>query len=234
MKIKWMVPILIAAGVLTACAPTASAPLETAASPETEPVSISTEAVVSTPAPAPQPLEEGLTYMREEEKLAHDVYIFLYDKWGVQIFQNIAASEQTHTDAVKSLLDAYNLPDPSAEAQPGQFSNANLQALYDQLTTQGSLSLADALKVGAAIEEIDILDLQAHLAGDLPPDVRLAYENLLSGSYNHLAAFTSTLLRQTGETYAPQYMTLEAYQEAINLANAGGNGNGNGYHGGRP
>ncbi len=234
MKIKWMVPILIAAAVLTACAPTASAPLETAASPETEPLSIATEAVVSTPTPDSQTTEEGLTYMREEEKLAHEVYVFLYDKWGMQIFQNIAASEQTHTDAVKSLLDAHNLPDPAAEAQPGQFTNANLQALYDQLTAQGSLSLDDALKVGAAVGEIDILDLQARLADDLPADVRLVYENLLSGSYNHLAAFTSSLLRQTGETYAPQYMTLEAYQQALNLANAGGNGNGNGYHGGRP
>jgi len=232
MKIKWIIPALTAIALLTACAPTASEPTVTAVPPATEPVSIATEAAVSTPAPAAQTMEEGLIYMREEEKLAHDVYVFLYDKWGLQTFQNIAASEQAHTDAVKSLLDAYGLPDPAAGAQIGQFANSNLQALYDQLTVQGSLSLADALKVGAAIEEIDILDLQAHLAGDLPDDVRLVYENLLFGSYNHLSAFTSALLRQTGETYAPQYMTLEAYQEALSIANAGGNGNG--YRGGRP
>jgi hypothetical protein len=188
--------------------------------------------VVVDPAPAVQTVEEGLTYIREEEKLAHDVYVFLYERWGLQVFQNIAASEQTHTDMVKSLLDAYGLPDPAAGAQPGQFTNPDLQALYDQLTAQGSLSLADALKVGAAVEEIDILDLQARLSGDLPDDVRLVYENLLSGSYNHLASFISTLLRQTGETYVPQYMTAEAYQEALNLAATGGTGGG--YQGGRP
>ena len=48
---------------------------------------------------------EGLLYMREEEKLARDVYLTLYDQWNINIFKNIAASEQTHTDAVKILLD---------------------------------------------------------------------------------------------------------------------------------
>ena len=30
-----------------------------------------------------------LTYMREEEKLARDVYISMYNIWGAQIFNNI-------------------------------------------------------------------------------------------------------------------------------------------------
>ncbi len=175
-------------------------------------------------------LEASLTYMREEEKLAHDVYVFLYDRWGVQIFQNIAESEQTHADMVKSLLETYGLADPAANLGAGQFVNPDLQALYDRLTAQGSQSLAEALKVGAAIEEIDILDLQARLQSDLPDDVRFVFENLLSGSFNHLAAFTSTLERQTGEIYQPQYLTPEAYADALNQASAGGNG----YHGGRP
>ncbi len=235
MKKLLIFPLLLTAIVLAACN-TQNAP---AAGGTDEPAPVTEADTIPEPAipesvPAAQTVEDSLAYVREEEKLAHDVYIFLYEQWGVQVFQNIAESEQTHTDTVKSLLDAYGLPDPAAGAQPGQFANPDLQALYNQLTAQGSQSLAEALKVGAAIEEIDILDLQARLQSDLPGDVRLAYENLLSGSFNHLAAFTSTLERQTGEIYAPQYLTPEVYAEALSLASAGENGGGNGYHGGRP
>jgi hypothetical protein len=56
----------------------------------------------------------ALIYVREEEKLAHDVYVTLYTQWGLPVFQNISRSEQTHTDAIKDLLDRYGLPDPAA------------------------------------------------------------------------------------------------------------------------
>jgi hypothetical protein len=231
MKTKWIFPTLITIALLAACAPTTPAEETLLAVNSTAvPVAAATDAAVANPEPVNTADLSGLTYVREEEKLAHDVYQFLYEQWGVQVFTNIASSEQTHTDTVKSLLDVYALPDPAADLEPGQFTDASLRALYEQLTAQGSLSLADAFKVGGAIEEIDILDLQARLAGDLPADVRLAYENLLAGSYNHLSAFTSTLLRQTGETYVPQYMTQEAYEAALDQATTGGNGNG--YRGG--
>jgi hypothetical protein len=234
MKTKWTILVLIAVSFLAACAP--ATPINTAAvsNPATEPIAASTDAAIVNPASSDTADPAGLTYLREEEKLARDVYMYLYEQWGIQVFTNIASSEQTHTDTIKSLLNVYGLPDPAEDLEPGQFVDASLQALYNQLTAQGSLSLADAIKVGAAIEEIDILDLQTRLSSDLPADIRLAYENLLSGSYNHLAAYTSTLLRQTGETYAPQYMTVDAYQAALNQASIIGNGNGNGYRGGQP
>ena len=163
----------------------------------------------------------ALLYMREEEKLARDVYNALYTTWGQPAFQNIAASEQKHMDEIKLLLDRYNLTDPALA--PGQFTDANLQALYTQLTSQGSLSLTDALKVGAAIEEIDIRDLQTRIALTDNADLQQVFNNLMNGSYNHLQAFTSTLLTQTGETYQPQYMSTDQYQSIIT---AGGNGNG--------
>ena len=40
--------------------------------------------------------EDGLSYMREEEKLARDVYLALYEKWGIRTFLNIAKAEQQH------------------------------------------------------------------------------------------------------------------------------------------
>jgi hypothetical protein len=155
--------------------------------------------------------EAGLIYMREEEKLAHDVYVTLYAKWGLPLFSNIANSEATHTSAIKILLDRYGIADPAAGNGVGEFTNPTLQGLYDQLVAQGSKSLADALKVGAAIEEIDILDLQTRLAQTGNADIQLVYGNLMKGSENHLRAFTSTLQRQTGETYIPQYLDQNSF-----------------------
>ncbi len=71
---------------------------------------------------------DTLNFMREEEKLARDVYKTLYGQWNTQVFTNIAASEQKHMDKVKVFLDAYQLPDP-ASSEVGQFNNTVLQNL---------------------------------------------------------------------------------------------------------
>ncbi|MBN1762172.1 MAG: DUF2202 domain-containing protein [Methanomicrobia archaeon] len=155
----------------------------------------------------------GILYMREEEKLAHDVYLTLYEQWNLPIFNNIARSEQTHTDAVKTLIDKYGLVDP-ATATIGSFSNPELQALYENLVNDGSISLQDALNVGAAVEEIDILDLQEYLAETDNEDITLVYENLMKGSRNHLRAFVSTLERQ-GYDYTPQYLSQEEFDAIV-------------------
>jgi len=170
---------------------------------------------------------DSLIFMREEEKLAHDVYLTLYDVWGLNLFQNIAGSEQTHTDAIAGLLYTYNIPDPADTSPVGAFVNPDLQTLYDDLVAWGSESLADALKVGAAIEEIDILDLEEALTTISASDIRTVYQNLLKGSENHLRAFTSTLERQTGEIYEPQYMDADAYEAIVSAdVQRGGRGNG--------
>jgi hypothetical protein len=179
---------------------------------------------------------DALLFMREEEKLAHDVYIALYEQWGLQTFQNIAASELVHTNSVKALLERYGLDDPATD-QVGVFTNPELQALYTELVARGSQSLAEALKVGGAIEEIDILDLQERLSTTDNADIQQVFNSLLKGSTNHLRAFVSSLQSQTGETYQPQYLNAEAYQALLNGANGGqggrrgGGGNGQGGHG---
>ena len=169
----------------------------------------------------------SLLFMREEEKLARDVYNTLAATSGIQNFTNIASSEQMHMDQVKVLLDRYALTDPALI--PGKFTNPDLQTLYDQLIAQGSISVGDALKVGAAIEEIDIRDLQTRLAQTDNADIQLVFTNLMNGSYNHLKAFTGNLLTQTGETYQPQYLTAEQYQTI--LSSSVGNGQGTGGQG---
>jgi hypothetical protein len=155
---------------------------------------------------------DGLMWMREEEKLAHDVYVALYDLWQVPIFSNISQAEQTHTDAVKTILDRYQLEDPAIDNPDGVFTNPDIQALYDDLVAQGSGSLVEALAVGAHIEDLDIFDLQA-LNTDTA-DIALLYANLEKGSRNHMRAFVSNLERR-GETYTPVYLTADAFAAII-------------------
>lgn len=154
----------------------------------------------------------GLIWMREEEKLAHDVYVALGDEWRVRVFDNIASAEQTHTDAVKALLDRYTVTDPSAGNAAGVFANPDLQALYTALVEQGRTSLVAALTVGATVEDLDIADLQARAT--TTPDIALVYANLEKGSRNHLRAFTKQL-DNNGATYAPTHITQAAYDEIV-------------------
>jgi len=156
--------------------------------------------------------QESLAFMREEEKLAHDVYIQLDGLWRgyTKVFGNIANSEASHTESVRQLLVRYNLPDSTATLPAGVFQNTTLQNLYTQLVAAGSVSLVEGLKVGAAIEEIDMIDLNKALLETDNQDITLVYQNLLKGSRNHLRSFVSNLAKQ-GVTYVPQYMAEADY-----------------------
>lgn len=168
-----------------------------------------------------------LLYMREEEKLARDVYLTLYDQWGLNIFNNIAGSEQTHTDTVKSVLENYGVTDIVQSDERGVFVNEELQSLYDELIEKGSVSLAEALKVGGLVEEVDILDLEEAIEQTDKADIKTMYQNLLKASFNHLSAFSSNYKNQTGLIYETQLMTQEAFAEAVSNSPRGGQGRGN-------
>lgn len=159
----------------------------------------------------------SLSFMREEEKLARDVYSTLYSKWGSNIFTNISGSEQTHMDAILILLKKYNLPDPVTTGTVGVFKNESLQNLYKQLTAQGSLSLSDAYKVGATIEDLDIFDLKNALLINDNQDIKLVYDMLSKGSRNHLRSFYKNILN-AGDTYIPQYINQADFDSIINSA----------------
>ena len=155
---------------------------------------------------------DGLLFMIEEEKLAVDVYSALDEKWDMRVFENIGRAELTHQAAVKRLLDRYSLQDPRMGV--GEFANETLQDLYNDLLAQGSVSVRDALMAGAAIEEIDILDLEEYMAQTDKEDILLVYANLLRGSENHLRAFANNLERQRVE-YTPQYLSEEEYRSIM-------------------
>ncbi len=155
---------------------------------------------------------DGLLWMREEEKLAHDVYATLGDLWESRIFENIARAETTHADAVLTLLERYAIADPAAGNPVGVFADPSIQALYDDLVARGRTSLVEALTVGALIEDLDISDLQQRATDT--PDIALVYDELERGSQNHLRAFVRNLDRQ-GASYAPTYISQQEFDSII-------------------
>ncbi len=157
----------------------------------------------------------SLLHMREEEKLARDVYITLYNKHGVKIFDNISISEQTHTNAILQLLTKYSINDPVGTNAVGVFSDTGLQVLYNTLVASGSSSIIEAYKVGATIEDVDLNDLKNDLLKVDNQDIILVYQMLSKGSRNHMRNFYSHL-KSYGFTYVPQYISQSELDAIIN------------------
>lgn len=164
---------------------------------------------------------QGLIYMREEEKLAHDLYLRLYDAYRLPVFARIARSEARHMQVTLDLLRANGLEDPAEGRAAGEFSDPNLQALYDDLLNQALASQAEALRVAALVEEVDIVDLRTRLAATGNLDLTAAYGNLSAASGMHLRAFAGQLERVTGTRYVPQQITADDYAALIGAAGTG-------------
>jgi len=175
---------------------------------------------------------DGLLLMREEEKMALDVYDNFFASYGIVTFDRISDSEKRHTEAVLALINHFGLTDP-ALAEPGKFSNPAIQALYNQLIAAGSTANS-ALSTGAFIEEYDIADLKKLIAETANADIIRVYTNLLEGSENHLRAFVRVLASR-GVEYSPQILSAEDFDAIIagTNSNRGGQGRGRGFRGGK-
>ncbi|WP_372776579.1 DUF2202 domain-containing protein [Mangrovibacterium sp.] len=166
-------------------------------------------------------VKSGMLHMREEEKMAHDLYTEFYKQYEMRIFSNISQSESTHMNAMLMLLETYEMKDPASD-QTGVFNNSGLQAVYNRLLADGKLSLVDALKSGAYVEELDILDLEKQLEMVSNEQIKQVYSNLLRASRNHLRAFTRVLANK-GVDYKPVLMTTEHFSEIIESEQESGN-----------
>ncbi|MEW6559975.1 MAG: DUF2202 domain-containing protein [Pseudomonadota bacterium] len=193
----------------------AAAPATTDAASATALAALSAQLDATPPSTLSDTEAQALVFMREEEKLARDVYQLLYAQWGQKVFNNIAASEQQHMDAVALLLTRYNLPDPAANTATGVFADPALQQMFNTLMAQGQTSLIGALTVGATIEDLDILDLEQRIATTDNADIALVFGELMKGSRNHMRAFISQLTKQ-GVTYTPQYITQAEFDAIVN------------------
>jgi len=173
---------------------------------------------------------EEVLWVREEEKLARDVYLTLYEQWGLTTFKNIAESEQTHMDAVKEqLIIPYGLEDPVKTDNVGVFTNPELQAIYDQLIEKGSASIEDAIEIGMMIEDMDIFDLQEALGKTDNADITRVFSSLENGSENHMRAFYRQV-EKYGIDYSSQYISEEEMNTILSGSN-GNNGNGENQNG---
>jgi hypothetical protein len=159
---------------------------------------------------------DQLVRMREEEKLAHDVYVTLAQSSGLQIFNNIANAESQHMRAVEQLASRYSSV-AAANLPVGSFSDPQFQALYNSLVAT----------VGAKIEEMDIKDLQTLLSQNPPQDVSKVLEHLQRASRQHLRAFTMELKR-LGGTYMAEFLSPEEYNSILISDNERGQGMGQG------
>ncbi len=166
-----------------------------------------------------QDVKDSLAYMGNEERLAHDVYMNLYNyhkqNSGIEIYQlyNIATrSESRHIQTVQDLVKRYNISlndltivdanvvnnkNMSSDNMPsGVYDVPKIQELYDYLYDKGINSQKDALEVGCMVEVTDINDLNEYIKEaeeSNAQDVQDAFEFLRSGSYNHYWAFDNGL-----------------------------------------
>ena len=173
----------------------------------------------------------SLLKMKEEEKLARDVYTVLAQKWGSQVFTNISTAENNHLNAIVLLLSNYGSTETSI-GETGIFADAAVQTLYNDLVAKASVSIDEAYKTGALIEEMDIKDLTEALSSTTNENVTLVFENLLKGSRNHLRAFNRQLTT-LGIVYTPVYISQADYDLIVSSSMEKGkqyrmNGQGNG------
>ncbi|MEE9359678.1 MAG: DUF2202 domain-containing protein [Hyphomicrobium sp.] len=155
-----------------------------------------------------------LVYLREEEKLARDVYLALFERWQLPVFEHIAASEQRHLNLATAALERRGLSAENYSDKPGAFANDSLLALYNGFLEKGATSLTAALEVGATIEDLDIRDLDAMIAANPEPALLASLEKLRCASGNHMRAFTSQLERRGG-AYRAQYISQTRLEEVL-------------------
>jgi hypothetical protein len=156
--------------------------------------------------------KDGLLFIWEEEKAAHDLYASLYEKNNLSIFLNLITSEQSHMDQARAVIEKYGLP--LSENEPGLFQNLTMQQMHDEMLAEGLQSDQDALQVAAAFEEISIMDLEKELAAAQAEDIRTVYQGLLAGSRKHLRSYVSDLADQ-GIQYEPRYLDKNEFGEIV-------------------
>jgi len=180
-----------------------------------------------------------LAFMREEEKLARDVYIRLSTMYPDHpIFGNIDDSEQRHTEAVRDMLVKYGLEDPNTNDNVGVYTGEDygwyFTEKFHELIERASISELEALYVGAFIEELDMMDINQcprvivetdNEINDVTEcgrvytdnaDIDNLYASLLDGSDSHLVAYVRNIERYIGKgNYQAQVLPQEQVDEIL-------------------
>ena len=171
--------------------------------------------------------------MREEEKLARDVYQTLGTMYpDSAIFGNIDDSEQIHMTTVKAMIEKYGYEDPNTNDNVGAYTGEDFgwyfTEKYNQLVERASISELEALYVGAFIEELDMMDINQcpqvivetdNGINDVSEcgkvytdnaDIQRLYSSLLDGSDSHLEGYVNNIEKIIGEgNYQAQVLSQE-------------------------
>ncbi|NDK19562.1 DUF2202 domain-containing protein [Candidatus Gracilibacteria bacterium] len=151
----------------------------------------------------------ALSYGYSEEMVARDAYNYFYSLYGIETFQKIAASEQQHMDAVKTLLDRYSLPIPTGYG--------TLESTFNALKAEGEKGAKEALEVGLKIEMLDIDDIANTIKNTDNDDLKAVFLNIGGASYNHLRGF-SQALSNNGYT---QTVDISKYLSSAEISSRG-------------
>jgi hypothetical protein len=133
--------------------------------------------------------EQELRAQAEHEKLARDTYVAYFESTGDYRFERIAASEEQHLEAIRMLLDRYDLTDPTTGVDEGEFKSEAVERTYREYLAEGD-DLESALEVAQGIEKDDIADLEKASEGLDAPDVVQVYEHQIRASEHHLEVFS--------------------------------------------
>ena len=180
-----------------------------------------------------------LIFMREEEKLARDVYTKLGSMYPDSvIFGNIDDSEQRHTTAVKNMIEKYGYEDPNTNDNIGVYTGEDygwyFTEKYNLLVERASISELEALYVGAFIEELDMMDIKqcpkvivetdnginevtncGRISTD-NSDIANLYDSLLDGSDSHLEGYVKNIEKYIGKgNYQAQVLSQDQVDEIL-------------------
>lgn len=130
-------------------------------------------------------LEEMLTYAIQDEYSAKAEYAAIMEAFDVsRPFSNILQAEQYHIELLTPLFAAYGYTVPEDNAADHAVIPATLEETY---------------QIGVDAEIANIEMYQKFLAqNDLSDDVRVAFNELMSASQNHLQAFERQVERADG------------------------------------
>jgi hypothetical protein len=155
---------------------------------------------------------EFLYAVREDEKVARDLYAAFFEKYKLKAFENLSKAEINHIRAVELLMDYYEIEYPEA-GDYGKFTDPARQQLYDSLLLKGETAL-EAFKVMAQLEEDNIVSYLKVLEDIDNDNIGIVIENLERASENHFKATIRQITALGGE-YTARYMTQEQYSAII-------------------
>ena len=161
--------------------------------------------------------EKMLIKMNEEEKMSYDLYSEFYQRWQLDVFDNVRESEFIHVQRIQELMDKYNITysGSNTNIEKGKYSDKELQKLYDDYTVKGCISDICALNTAALMEEHDVIDLRERIKNQSDEYVIKVFTQLEKATENHLKAFVKNL-KQAGVEYTPQVLSQNDYDAIVN------------------